>query len=254
MNATQRIGLAFRFFASGSFFQITGDSLGVDKSTTCRTVNDIIAAILQLVPQYISTRYFDSDKNIAFFREKGLPNVCGAVDDTHINISATQDFKPEYVIRKGNNSLNVQMIGTRELLICDVVADWPGRIHDLRILNESGIYQQFQDGMFGNRILLGDQGYALSRWLFTPVVRAQLTPHERRFNGAHKSARNSIERMYGVLKRRWACLRGLRCKTQKAAWVIMTSAVLHNYAILHHEPEPADDGDADLLFPEDEIL
>ena len=45
LEPQQQVLVALRFFASGSFLQVVGDSLGVDKSTVSRTVRDVSLAL-----------------------------------------------------------------------------------------------------------------------------------------------------------------------------------------------------------------
>ena len=53
--------------------------------------------------------------------------------------------------------------------IRNVVADWPGATHDPRILQNSGVYRDFEDGT-EQGVLLGDSGYPLKRWLLVPFL------------------------------------------------------------------------------------
>lgn len=238
----QRICVTLRALASGCFQQVAGDTMGVHKSTANRAIKSVVDALVHIAPRFISTNHFDTPGNREFFTEKGLPNVVGSVDGTHIRILAPSAFEPEFINRKGFHSLNVQGVGTGELLFADVVANWAGSTHDSRILSESRLAQNFVTGQYGNDILLGDQGYPLHTWLYTPVDRPNLTPQERRYNRAHKSSRCSVERLFGLWKRRWACLKtGLRCRPERAARIIVACAVLHNFAVLRGEPNPEED-------------
>ena len=45
LEPEQQVLIVLRFFASGSFLQVIGDSLGVDKSTVSRTVGDVAVAL-----------------------------------------------------------------------------------------------------------------------------------------------------------------------------------------------------------------
>ena len=57
---------------------------------------------------------------------------------------------------------------------------WPGSTHDSRILRESSINQQFEQGAVEG-ILLGDSGYGNSKWLTTPFCNPK-SQAEERFN------------------------------------------------------------------------
>ena len=53
--------------------------------------------------------------------------------------------------------------------IRNVVAEWPGATHDSRILQMSGVYNDFENGA-QQGVLLGDSGYPLKRWLLVPFL------------------------------------------------------------------------------------
>lgn len=106
--------------------------------------------------------------------------------------------------------------------------------------------------------LIGDSGYPLQPWLMTPIADAPEQSPEGRYNRAHISARNAIERCNGVLKARFRCLnneRGLRYDPNMVGKIITVCAVLHNMCIeyrvddnLHFIPEP-NEPDLQVLHP-----
>ena len=108
--------------------------------------------------------------------------------------------------------------------ICDahcrflsVSATKPGSCHDSTIFKESIIGQKFQDGVFDEAHLLGDSGYPCTSYLLTPFAHPE-GQCEMRFNAAHKSTRCTIERAFGILKRRFYCLQlVLRVSPDKAS-------------------------------------
>ena len=65
------------------------------------------------------------------------------------------------------HSINVQFVVDSKQLIRDCVAQWPGSVHDARILRHSGLWQEFEAGN-GVGMLLGDSGYPCKPWLLTP--------------------------------------------------------------------------------------
>ena len=73
-------------------------------------------------------------------------------------------------------------------------------------------------------------------WLMTPVANPR-TQAEVAYNSHHSSARSSIERAIGVLKRRWNCLKFLRLEPAKACKIITVCVMLHNRAtVLNLDP------------------
>lgn len=62
---------------------------------------------------------------------------------------------------------------------------------------------------------------------------------EQRFNRAHISTRNCIERALGAWKQRFLCLgRTLRFRPRRCCIIIEATAVLHNFAVDQAEPVP----------------
>ena len=78
-------------------------------------------------------------------------------------------------------------------------------------------------------MILGDSGYPLLNWLLVPIVEYPvMTVAEKRYNKAHTRARSVIERIIGILKRRWACLNELRMMPGKCCEINLVCCILHN--------------------------
>jgi hypothetical protein len=118
LEPEQQVLIALRFLASGSFLQVIGDSLGVDKSTVSRTVRDISLALNRRRNQFIKrpslNNEIDKIKNKNIFLQAGFPSVIGCVDYTHIRIQAPHHNENNYVNRKRYHSINVQGIRNHE--------------------------------------------------------------------------------------------------------------------------------------------
>ena len=84
--------------------------------------------------------------------------------------------------------------------------------------------------------MLGDPGYPCLPYLMTPL-RNPHTQAERNYNRSQRRTRSLIERLFGVWKRRFACLHyTLRLKLQTSFAVIIATAVLQNIAVLRADP------------------
>lgn len=112
LTPRQQVLIALRFFATGSFLQIVGDSLGVDKSTVSRVVTDVTEALVQLRHDFISWPNEDVKMEIrrGFFSLGGFPNVIGCIDGTHIRIQAPSEDEKSFVNRKSYHSINVMAV------------------------------------------------------------------------------------------------------------------------------------------------
>lgn len=89
-------------------------------------------------------------------------------------------------------------------------------------------------------LLLGDMGYPCFPFRMTPVAKPGLaTTPGGRYNKAHIKTPNSVERAFGVWKRRFPCLDMLlQHKPKRAAQIITACAALQNLGCLRKEPEP----------------
>jgi len=75
-----------------------------------------------------------------FFHQHGFPEVIGLIDGTHIFIETPPlDVECAYVCRKGGHSINVQVVCDADLMITDIVANYPGSNHDSFIWSQCGL-------------------------------------------------------------------------------------------------------------------
>ncbi|CAG7830466.1 unnamed protein product [Allacma fusca] len=83
------------------------------------------------------------------------------------------------------------MCGPDRRFYC-VNANWPGATHDARVLRNTFICQNFENGWrpFPNAVVLGDSGYGASNWLIPPILENPNSEDERRFNRSHKRTKN----------------------------------------------------------------
>lgn len=244
LSPTQQFLIALRYYATGSFQIVMGDTAGVSKATVSRIVHRVSVAIAALRPLYISFPRVEEQREVmqGFFEGARFPGVLGALDCTHIPIQSPGHARGEiYRNRKGYFSLNIQTVCDSELLIRDIIVRWPGSVHDSTIFNNSRIRADFETRRVNGGVLLGDNGYPLRTYLLTPYLDPQTRAQER-YNRAHKRTRNCVERMYGVWKRRFPVLSmGLRTKMQTTLKIIVATAVLHNIAIQTRDNIPPED-------------
>ena len=173
----------------------------------------------------------------AAFEEGGFPGVVGLIDGTHISIRAPVEEPDAYINRKKFHSINVQVICDENMVFTDVVAGWPGSVHDSRVLRNSAVSNTAANKFPGNTHLLGDGGYPLQTWLITPYRdNGHLTAEETFFNSVLSSNRQTVERSIRLLKGRWRKLQHLDHLNQKLIVLLIIGAcVLHNVCLLHDD-------------------
>ncbi|XP_029347997.1 putative nuclease HARBI1 [Acyrthosiphon pisum] len=246
VTTTQKLLLALRFYATGSFLISAGDVVGVSKSTACVIVRDVSVALAQLRPQFIKMpETNDEIKELQkqFYGIAKFPLVIGAIDCTHIKIQSPGGPNAEYFRnRKGWFSLNVQTVVSAKLKIMDIVVRWPGSTHDSTIFSRSKINNDLHvEQKWGNSLIVADSGYANTKHIVTPFLNPQAGP-ENLYNESQIRTRNPVERCYGVLKRRFPVLSlGMRLQISNIQNVIIACSVLHNIAIDCNDVMPMDD-------------
>jgi hypothetical protein len=61
----------------------------------------------------------------------------GAIDGSHISVTAPLSKQPKYIIRHGYPSQNIMVICDFDMRFTFVVIGWPGSTYDTRILNDT---------------------------------------------------------------------------------------------------------------------
>ena len=177
LSPEMQVIITLRYLASGKMQQCSADDMGTSQQTISRVISDTLEALSDnaILSQFIRfpVTPHETARRKAEFREvAGFPEAIGAIDGTHIKIVAPHEYEAEYVNRKKYHSINVQVVFDARYHIIDVVAKWPGSVHDARILSQSGLSRLFELGMVPARChLLGDSGYPSKTWLLTPYLR-----------------------------------------------------------------------------------
>ena len=254
LSAEMQVLVALRFYASGSFQNVLGDTVNVRKSTVSRMVHRVSAALCRHSREFIHFPNQDeaNRQKRKFLEKSNFPNVIGCIDGMQIKIQAPTKNEHEFVNSRGKHSINVEIVCDFDLRIINCVVRNPGSVHDARMLRESSVWRDFErqppllDGL-----ILGDSAYPLRQWLMTPFLNPQ-TRQERHYNAVFVSTRSTVERCIGVLKRRFHCLHSeLRHTPNRACRIITACLVLHNMAVdlgapmEYEEDNDTDDGDND---------
>nr|CAI5841467.1 unnamed protein product [Callosobruchus analis] len=253
---------ALLFYATNGHQINIGDHMGMNQSTVSRIVGKVSRAIAGLRNRFIKMPSTPEDILCCqnnFYRLARFPRVIGCIDGTHVKIYSPGGEDGEvYRNRKSYFSINVQLVCDRNLKINNIVARWPGSVHDATIFNHSRLRTRFEAGEFGNSVMLGDGGYPLTQYLLTPLANPDTQPHSL-YNESHIRTRNCIERTNGVWKRRFPALcYGLHCKTETNLAIIVATAVLHNIALTMHDeippsPEGINDEELNYLIDQGQI-
>ncbi|KAE8958687.1 hypothetical protein PR002_g30789, partial [Phytophthora rubi] len=187
-----------------------------------------------------------------------------AIDGVHFQLQVAEEDASPFRSRKGTTTTNVLIASDWNLQVAFVYAGMEGSAHDSSVLSFSG----FMASIPANYYVLADAGYALTAQVLTPFrgVRYHLQewgPRCKRpqnakelFNLKHAKARNVVERLIGVLKRRFRALRHVNeCELVVVKATIFACCCLHNFIRRVDSADTGDDfaGEAEPTYDDDVI-
>ncbi|XP_063838190.1 putative nuclease HARBI1 [Ostrinia nubilalis] len=236
ISPLEQILLTLRFYATGTMQQCSGDLFGISKSAACK--------VIHLVSRTISTKFIhliampQSSEEVKevmakFYSIAKFPSVVGAIDCTHIRIMSPGGDNAElYRNRKDIFSINTQVVADADLKIRDIVARWPGSVHDSTIFNNSRVKDMMSSQQLDPQ-----------------------TPAEKLYNESQIRTRNVVERTFGVWKRRFPCIGSqLRVKLCNVQPIIVSTAILHNLCIMKKENLPRGENSLVQLMEEENLV
>ncbi|XP_024028957.1 protein ALP1-like [Morus notabilis] len=190
----------------------------------------------------------------AFEELTSLPNMCGAIDGSPINLHKfPNDVKmpANYKCRYGFNSVLLQVVADQKKIFWDVCVKAPGGTDDAAHFRDSILYNRLVSGdvvwdkvinVRGNPVrpyIVGDWCYPLIPFLMTPFsADGGGTPAQNLFDGMLMKGRSVVVDAIRLLKGRWRILQNLNVGLNHAPQTIVACCVLHNLCQIAKEPEP----------------
>ncbi|XP_018372880.1 PREDICTED: putative nuclease HARBI1 [Trachymyrmex cornetzi] len=228
------------YIANTEPLRTMSDRFNISISSVFRVLRRVVAWFLTKLDAVIK---WSQDREIMttcekFSMKRGIKNVLGAIDSTHIQIIKPTCNARNYCNRKKFFSINLQAIVDADMCFTNIYCGEPGSLHDARVFRRSLLYEmviQDKNLLFPNQtFLLGDSAYPCLSWLIPPFRdNGHLTPRQTEFNFMHSSIRIIVEKAFGQLKghfRRIKFFTEYRDITFVTNTVI-AACVLHNYCI-----------------------
>ena len=246
----KHVAIAIWKLATGSEYRTISHLFWVGLSTVFNCLQDFCNAVIKvLLPAHITCP--DADKLVelaTFFHNRWrVPQCAGAIDGSHLPITAPEEHPRDNCNRKGWHSIILQAVVDGKGLFWDVCVGFPGSVHDARVLRQSHLWEIVNDGelLSQNKVsisgcdvghyLIGDPAYPMQNWPMKPFLdTGRLTPAQRTYNYRLSSARSVVEICFGRLKGRWRCLlKRNDSKLELAKKMALTCCVLHNVCEEH---------------------
>lgn len=103
LSGKDQVLLALRYYATGSYQQIIGDSFGgISQPTISRVITNVSNSLCDKIDQFIQlpNDYYAQQCKIKFSEIAGFPGVVSCIDGTHIRILKPPENENNYVNRK----------------------------------------------------------------------------------------------------------------------------------------------------------
>ncbi|CAM4671232.1 unnamed protein product [Caretta caretta] len=219
LTVEKQVAIALWKLATPDSYRSVGNQFGVGKSTVGAAVIQVAHTIKDLLISRVVT-LGNVQVIVDGFAAMGFPNCGGAIDGTHIPILAPEHQAGEYINHKGYFSIVLQALVDHKGCFTNFNMGWPGKVHDVRIFRNSGLFQKLQEGtLFPDQkitvgdvempiVILRDPAYPLMPWSKCKMV---------------------VECAFGCLKvRRSSLLTRLDLSKTNIPTVITACCALHN--------------------------
>ena len=245
-----QLAICLNRLAHGCTFLTVGELFGVAASTAHCIFLEICHVLVRKMYDdfvYLPRTLEDWRNELQGFLENWEFPCVGAWDGFHVYISCTK--KSFYSFKKRYSVTNMGFIGFNKRFMWAAIGA-PGSTHDSRLLKNSQIYSQIENGdIFPNQSLnlspygeiplttVGDSAFPSRPWLLKPYQEGTRVLVERHFIMRLSSARVVSEHAFGMLKGRWRILfKKNDCALENIQVVIMTCILLHNICIARKDP------------------
>ncbi|KAJ8670068.1 hypothetical protein QAD02_001327 [Eretmocerus hayati] len=243
-----QLAIALRYYATNSFQVVSYTCQqmeivhGCSQSTVCLIVRRVSVALAGLFNQIVQLPSREEQILNAqlFYNCGGMRSIYALIDGVLIRIASPGKAIAEiFRCRKSYFVLNVLAIIDGEGSFRYLDVRHPGSVHDQTAVDRSALKLLFETGLVDG-IILGDPGYACTRYLFTPIPNP-VNEAKESFNESLIATRSFIERIFGRWKRKFPCIQlGLSTKLDTSMATICTTAVLWNIYVHLNYPNQYD--------------
>lgn len=242
-----KVLVTLSFLSSGSHQKSVGKdfNLNISQKSVSRVIKMIIEGMNLLLNNWVvfptTTSQRDKIKE-GFYRKYHFPDTIGCLDGTHVEIVCPRDDEEAFYNRKGQYSINAQMICDSDMKIIAICCRFGGAASNAYIWNKMNIRSFIENTSRQGESgwIIADTKYPQRAWIMTPIVHAQQGTPESQYNHFLGRTKSCIDRCISILKSRWQCLhkRPLHYTPQRAAKIINACAMLHNLCIHAALPDP----------------
>ena len=190
----------------------------------------------------------------------------GAIDGKHVTIRKPSNAGSYYYNYKHTHSIILLAIAgpEYECLYADVGSN--DRVNDSGVGNKSSLLHAIQNGsvklpkddalpngVIAPYVFVGDDAFALKKFMMKPYPQQNLTADKRVYNYRHSRARRISENLFGILANRWRIFfTTINLEPKHVENIVLSALALHNMLIKNPAYRPGNL--ADTLLEDGEVL
>jgi hypothetical protein len=234
------VAISLRVLNSGEPLETIGCSVGVKESIVFLVTWTFIDTMLKLPIKHFKWPCTSEMTMIKsqFDKIYGLPNCCGAIDTTNIEVS---HVSLKGVHSKKNASLVMQAVVGPDMRFLNIsLLETRTWWNDLTVLPTSNLCMKGKmlnlsyDGSEVREYIIGNAGYPLLPWLITPYQKENLSYYKAEFNVRHSTATTSTMGALTRFKNTWKFSYGEVWRPNsdfELSQIILVCCMLHNIVI-----------------------
>ena len=247
LSAGIKLAITMRYLATGDSYHSLMYGFRVAHNTISKVIIQVCEAIIaeyaeEMVPCPTTAEQWKEISKV-FSNRWNFHHCLGALDGKHIKIQCPKGGGSLYYNYKGFHSLILMALVDADYRFIWVDVGSNGSAGDAQVFNGGKLKQAIVTGSLNfpppdalpnddkemPYFIIGDDAFALQKWLMKPFSLRNLTKSQRIYNYRLSRARRIVENAFGILAHRFRCLLSTMQQDPKnVAAITLTCVTLHN--------------------------
>ena len=247
LSAGIKLAITLRYLASGDNYHSLMYGFRVAHNTISKVIIQVCEAIIaeyaeEMVPCPTTAEQWKEVSKV-FSNRWNFHHCLGALDGKHIKMRCPKGGGSLYYNYKGFHSVILMALVDADYKFLWVDVGSNGCAGDAQVFNCGQLREAIEteslnfpppeplpnDDKDMPYFIIGDDAFALKKWMMKPFSLKNMTRPQRIFNYRLSRARRIVENAFGILAHRFRCLlTTMQQKPKNVATIALTCVVLHN--------------------------
>lgn len=247
LSAGIKLAITLRYLASGDSYHSLMYGFRVAHNTISKVIIQVCEAIIaeyaeEMVPCPTTTEQWKEVSKV-FSNRWNFHHCLGALDGKHIKMRCPSGGGSLYYNYKGFHSVIMMALVDANYRFIWVDVGSNGCAGDAQVFNCGQLKEAIEteslnfpppeplpnDDKEMPYFIIGDDAFALKRWMMKPFSLKNMSRDQRIFNYRLSRARRIVENAFGILAHRFRCLlTTMQQKPKNVATIALTCVIIHN--------------------------